>query len=61
MILEFMTKRNLNGHRQYLAVNTDDKTYSTDCPRMITDGIEIKSRDYKSLVNELHKSEFKRN
>ena len=56
MVLEFMTKRNLNGHRQYLAINTETRVYSMECPFMVMDGIEVKSRDYKSLVNDLDKN-----
>lgn len=50
MILEFKTKRNTYGHRNYLRIDTDRKEYSRFCRRMTVDGAEIKSADIKSLL-----------
>lgn len=53
MILEFKTARNVNGHSKYLMIDTDKKTYSRECSRMIITGLEIKARDYKDLLNQV--------
>lgn len=61
MILEFKTARNkTNGSRRYLAIDTGAELYSTFCPYMITPGIEIKYRDYKSMIEKLEKLEYRR-
>lgn len=44
MILRFITKRNANGHRRYLAIDTDRKEYCTYSPRMIAEGEEIPAK-----------------
>ena len=61
MILEFKTKRNTNGHRAYLRIDTDKKEYSTFCRRMVVDGIEVKAADRKNLIKELQKNGFTEN
>ena len=48
MILRFITKRNVNGHRKYLAINTENKMFCRMSPRMIPDGDEIPA---KALAN----------
>lgn len=53
MLLEFKTKRNTYGHRKYLAIDTENKTYSRFCHKMCVDGIEIKSSDMGSLIKQL--------
>jgi len=50
MLLEFKTKRNTNGHRNYLRIDTERKEYSTFCRRMTVDGTEIKAVDMKSIL-----------
>lgn len=50
MILRFKTKRNTNGHRKYIAIDTDLKTYCNTSPRMIMEGIEITSRAYNEIT-----------
>lgn len=60
MILEFRTKRNANGHRKYLCIDTGAEIYSTESPRMIIEGVEIKSNDYKQLLEKLKELEYKR-
>ena len=61
MIIEFKTKRNTNGHRNYLRIDTDKKEYSTFCHRMVVDGIEIKAADRKNLIKELQENGFTEN
>ena len=50
MIFEFKTKRDRNGNRKYLAIDTGAEIYSTQCRHMIVDGIEIKKEDYDYLI-----------
>lgn len=50
MLLEFKTKRNTNGHRNYLRIDTEKKEYSTFCRRIVVAGAEIKSADMKSIL-----------
>lgn len=59
MILEFKTKRNTYGHRNYLGIDTGAEIYSRQCPHMITEGIEIKSSDMKELVEKCKANEYK--
>lgn len=59
MLLAFMTARNQYGHRKYLAIDTDAKIYSVQCPRMVPFGIEVKTKDYKELVEKCKFWEFK--
>lgn len=58
MILRFKTKRNANGHRKILAIDTDKKVFCTDCPRIIPDGAEIKSTDYKQILQAVKNSGY---
>lgn len=58
MILEFKTKGNTYGHRKYLGIDTETKTYSRQSPRMITEGYEIKSTDMKDMIEELKANGF---
>lgn len=52
MIIEFKTSnKNTYGRRKYLAIDAENKTYTTTCNSMIIDGIEIKTSDYKQLIN----------
>lgn len=59
MILEFKTKRNAYGHRKYLGIDTGAAVYSRQSPRMITEGIEIKSSDMEELIEQCKRNEFK--
>ena len=61
MIMEFKTKANSYGHRNYLRIDTDKKEYSTFCYKMIVDGIEIKAADRKNLIKELQENGFTEN
>lgn len=58
MILQFKTPRNTNGHRHYLAIDTDKKTFTTFDPHMITEGIEIKTSDYRETVKRIKAAGF---
>lgn len=49
MIFRFMTKRNGNGWRRYLAIDTEKKTFCRECPRMIMDGVEVKKKDLEEI------------
>ena len=49
MILRFMTKRNVNGNRRYLAIDTEKKVFTTLCFRMIPDGVEISATALKNI------------
>ena len=48
MILEFKTKRNANGNRRFLEIDTDKGIYARNCPRMVSDGAEI---GYAAMCN----------
>lgn len=61
MIVEFKTKANSYGHRNYLRIDTDKKEYSTFCRRMVVDGIEVKAADRKNLIKELQENGFTEN
>lgn len=54
MILEFKTSnKNTYGRRNYLYIDTATGVFCRNCPRMVVDGIEIKTRDYKTLIDQL--------
>lgn len=56
MILEFKTSnKNTYGWRSYLYIDTASGVFCRNCPYMVVDGIEIKTRDYKNLVEKLRK------
>lgn len=59
MIYEFKTARNINGHRKYLKIDTEEKRYTTVCREMIMDGIEIKAKDRKELIEKLEKAGYR--
>lgn len=58
MILQFKTARNTNGNRRYLAINTAAGTFTRNNPRFIMEGVELKSRDYTALVEQLKSGGF---
>ena len=49
MILRFMTKRNTNGNRRYLAIDTEKKVFTTLCWHMIPDGEEISATALRKI------------
>jgi len=59
MILQFKTKRNANGHRKYLAIDTDARIYSTQCRWMIMEGVEVTTTAYRELLEQCKRNEFK--
>lgn len=51
MFMQFRTRRNVNGHCLYLALDTNSKTYSTDPRSWIAKDIpELKTGDLKTLI-----------
>lgn len=61
MILEFKTSnKNTYGRRKYLAIDTGAACFSTESRSMIIDGIEIKTADYKALIEQLKSNGFKK-
>lgn len=48
MILEFKSPRNSCGHREYLRIDTEKRTY-TDMPSFTPQGIEISRKDVRDL------------
>lgn len=59
MIFEFKTtNKNTYGHRKYLRIDTNLKVFSTHCPSIVTPGIEIKTKDYKKLIEQIRKDGF---
>ena len=48
MIIEFKTPRNTNGHREYIRIDTEKKTYA-DMPSFIPQGIEISRKEIRDL------------
>ena len=48
MILEFKSPRNTCGHREYLKIDTEAKTY-TDMPSFIPQGVEISRKEISDL------------
>ena len=58
MILEFKTPRNTYGHRDYLKIDTDKKTF-TRAAAFIPQGVEIKKSDYKNLLDIIRADNYK--
>lgn len=60
MVLEFATKRNPNGYRKYLGINTEKKTFSRERGRWYCreDLVEISSTDRKKLIATLENNGF---
>ena len=49
MIIEFKTARNINGHREYLRIDTEKKTYRRE-PGFIAEGLEITRKELKEVL-----------
>ena len=58
MILRFMTKRNTNGNRLYLAIDTEKKVFTTLCWHMIPDGEEITTKAIRNIRNACEKAGY---
>jgi hypothetical protein len=61
MILEFKTtNKNTYRRRKYLYIDTGAEVYTTEPHSMIITGIEIKTKDYKELLEKLQQLGYKR-
>ena len=60
MLLEFSTKRDRNGNRYYLGIDTESKTFSRERGKRYgrDDVIEIGKRDRRKLIDELEADNF---
>lgn len=60
MELRFATKRNTNGNRQYLRIDTENHTFST-LPHIWVryEFIEVSKREYHDLIDKLKADEFR--
>lgn len=58
MLIEFKTKRDRNGHRRYLIINTEGKSYATQPTHMIPDGIEISCTNYRAIRDQLNEQGY---
>lgn len=60
MILEFATKRDRNGNRYYLGIDTDNKTFSRERGKWYgrDDVIEIGKRDRREIIDKLESDNF---
>ena len=58
MIIEFKTARNINGHRDYLRIDTDNKTFTRQ-PYFIAEGAEIKKTDMRELIEKCRTDNYK--
>lgn len=61
MFLIFQTKRNANGHRHFLAIETTNARYSTAPGRMYysrEEYAEISTKDFRRMVASLDDSGF---
>ena len=62
MILSFATKRNLNGYRKFLGIDTDKKVFSRECfswygkEDLIT---ELTEKERNNFILRLEKQGFK--
>jgi len=61
MILEFSTKTNTNGNRYYLAIDTDNKTFSLNSRRIYfqKDVVTVTNRDRNKILKQLSEANFK--
>ena len=60
MIIAFATKRNPNGYRKYLGIDTDNKTFSRwlSCWISREDFTEISATDRRAMIEKLEKAGF---
>ena len=61
MLIDFMTRRDVNGNRYYLRIATGTREFSRMFPSMLPpdDVIEISKKDYNKLIKKLKYFEFK--
>lgn len=62
MIIKFATKRNPNGYRKFLAIDTINNTYATESTHWYCreDFTEIGNKDRQKIIEQLEKENFKR-
>ena len=61
MILEFKTSnKNTYGRRKYLLIDTGAETYTTESHSMIITGIEVKTADYRELLDMCERNGYKK-
>lgn len=60
MLLEFSTKRDRNGNRYYLGIDTESKTFSRERGKWYgrDDVVEVGKRDRRKMISELVESGF---
>lgn len=60
MIFEFATKRDLNGNRYYLGIDTEKKTFSRERGKWYSreDIIEVGKTDRRRMINDLERAGF---
>lgn len=58
MILEFKSPRNTCGHREYIKIDTEAKSY-TDMPSFIPQGIEISRKEIRDLKDKAIQDGYK--
>lgn len=49
MIIEFKTPRNTCGHRDYLKLDTDKKTYCRE-PHFIAEGVQVTRKELREVL-----------
>ena len=62
MLLIFATKRNANGHRKYIAMDTSCKEYATALRRPMwkDEMIEVKSADLRNVRDMVEREQYTR-
>lgn len=60
MILEFATKRDINGNRYYLGIDTEKKSFSRERGRWYSrdDITEITKADRRKIIEQLENAGF---
>lgn len=58
MILEFKTPRNTCGHREYLRIDTEEKTYRRQ-PHFIPEGLEISRKELREVLEKAIEDGYK--
>lgn len=61
MLLRFATKRDINGNRHYLAIDTDGRTYSQRPSTIIFNGdfAEVKKKDLEQIKQKAIDDKYK--
>ena len=59
MIIQFRTKRDINGNCKYLGIDTDSKQYARESSHWISkEWPELKKADYNALVEQLRRGKW---